>query len=116
MRLLARILFASAFSWLSFAVMTCLAVWNEGRPAKPFHDPILAAVPYVPWVSDANYWIWLALWIPGLAAILVVTPRVFPRVMIASGVCSLLRGVCIVATGLVPYEQLRASDPLARAL
>ena len=108
-----RILLAAAFSWLSFAVMTVLAVWNEGRPGRPFHDPLLDAVPYVSWVSDQNYWIWLGLWISGLAALLIGAPQAFPRVLVASGVCSLLRGICIVATGLAPVSGVDTNAALA---
>src|SRR5436190_7013045 len=111
--MLRRVLLATAFSWLSFAVMTILAVWNEGRPGIPFHDPILAAVPYVRWVDECNYWIWLLAWLPGLAAVLVGSPPTYVRLMIAAGVCSLLRGICIVATGLAPVNGIDANAALA---
>jgi membrane-associated phospholipid phosphatase len=91
-----------AFSWLSFAAMTVMAVWNEGRPGVPLADPVLAAVPYVPWIDHWNYWIWLLAWIPGLAAVFVADRAIFVRVLVASGLASLLRGVCILATGLAP--------------
>src|SRR5262249_34688234 len=95
-----RVVLATAFSWLSFVVMTLLAVWNEGRPGAPLHDYVLAAVPYVQRIDHWNYWIWLLAWIPGIAVFLVREPAVYVRLMAASGICSLLRGVCIVATGL----------------
>jgi PAP2 superfamily C-terminal len=104
------ILLAAAFSWLCFAAMTVMAVVNEGRPGRPFSDPILALVPYVPWIDHWNYWIWLLAWIPGLVAIFLADRAILVRVLIASGLASLLRGVCILATGLAPPNGL---DPNA---
>jgi PAP2 superfamily protein len=108
-----KALLATLFSWLSFAVMTVLAVWNEGRPGIPFHDPILAAVPYVARVDAWNYWIWLLAWLPGIAAVLVASPPTYVRLMIAAGICSLLRGIAIVATGLAPVNGIDANAALA---
>ena len=102
-----------AFSWLSFAAMTVMAVWNEGRPGVRVHDPILAVTPYVAWIDHWNYWIWLLAWIPGLVAILLAAPAAFARLMIASGLASLLRGVCILATGLAPVNGLDPNAALA---
>lgn len=102
-----------AFSWMSFAAMTLMAVVNEARPGKPIVDPILAAIPYVAWIDHWNYWIWLLAWIPGLALIFAVDRASFVRLMVASGLASLLRGACILATGLAPPNGLDPNAALA---
>jgi membrane-associated phospholipid phosphatase len=107
------ILGSIAFSWLSFAAMTVMAVWNEGRPGTPLRDPVLSATPYVAWLSDWNYWIWLLAWISSLALVFARAPAVFVRLMIASGLASLLRGVCILATGLAPPSGFDPNAALA---
>src|SRR5262245_45200465 len=90
------VLGSMAFSWLSFAAMTLMAVCNEARPGRPLRDPMLAAIPYVAWIDHWNYWIWLLAWIPGLALVFAFDRAAFVRLMIASGLASLLRGVCIL--------------------
>jgi hypothetical protein len=107
-----KVFLATLFSWVSFAVMTVLAVWNEGRPGIPFRDPLLDAVPYVRIVDAWNYWIWLLAWLPGIVAVLVASPPTYVRLMIAAGLCSLLRGVCIVATSLAPVNGIDANAAL----
>ena len=77
--MLRRVLACIAFRWLCFAVMTVLAVWNEGRPGRAIADPFLALFPYVPWVERWNYVLWIAAWLPGVVALLVLSRPRFCR-------------------------------------
>ncbi len=95
---------AAAFSWLCFAAMTVAAVWNEGRPGTKIHDLVLAACPYVAPIDAWNYWIWLAAWLGGLAALFIADRAQCARALWSSGIASLLRGICIVITGLGPVR------------
>lgn len=104
---------AAAFRWLCFALMTVAAVLNEGIPGRKIDDPLLSAIPYVPFVERWNYWLWLVAWIPGTFALLAVDRSRFVRLMLAGGISSLLRGLCIIATSLGPVrgEDINASLP-----
>ncbi len=95
---------AAAFSWLCFAVMTCLAVLNEERPGRQIDDPILDAIPYVARIDAWNYWIWLLAWLGGIGALLRVDRRACARMLLSSGFASLARGVCVLTTGLGPVR------------
>jgi len=84
--------------------MVWLALWSEARPAPSLPDLVLEQVPYLPWVDRWNYFIWLFAYLPiGLTLLWVDTPR-FIRYMVSSGLLSLVRGVCIVVTGLGPVN------------
>jgi hypothetical protein len=98
------VLWAMAFRWLCFAAMTVLAVWNERRPGVRLDDPLLARIPFVPWIERWNYHLWLVAWLPWLFVVLAKDRARFVRLMIGCGVLSLLRGVCIVMTGLGPVR------------
>ena len=58
------VLAAVAFRALCYAAMTAAALWNELRPAPTLPDAVLARVPYVPAVANANWLLWLAVYLP----------------------------------------------------
>jgi len=93
-----------AFRALCYAAMAWLALWAEARAAPTLPDLVLAHVPYVPWVDRYNYVIWLAAYLPVAVALLWREPLRFCRYMVSSGLVALVRGVCIVATGLGPVR------------
>ena len=91
---------AFAFRYAAYAAMTALAIWAEMRPAPTLPDALLAHLPYVPWIDRANYWIWLAVYLPLTVALLLAEPRRWVRYMVTGGLVSLTRGVTIALTGL----------------
>ena len=91
---------ALLFRYAAYAVMTALALWAELRPAPTLPDAVLDRLPYVPWVDRANYWVWLAVYLPLAAAFLWTEPRRWVRYMVTGGLVSLARGVTIALTGM----------------
>jgi hypothetical protein len=89
-----------AFRYAAYAAMTALAVWAERRPAPTLPDAVLDAVPYVRWVADANYLLWLGLYLPVAAGLLWATPARFVRYMVTGGLVSIARGLTLAMTGL----------------
>lgn len=96
----AAIAAALLFRAASYAAMTAAAVWNERRPAPPLPDLVLSAVPYVEWVAQTNYLVWLLAYLPLAAALLWDLPRRFVRYTVTGGLVSLARGLTIALTGL----------------
>ena len=96
---------AVAFRYASFVVMVALTLINEQRSFPQLSDRILELVPYVPWVDEWNYWIWLAAYIPASVALLVLAPRKCVRFFVTGGLLSLVRGVCVLMTGLGPVKK-----------
>jgi hypothetical protein len=94
------ILGALAFRYAAYAVMTALALWGELRAAPTLPDAILERLPYVPWVDRANYWLWLAVYLPLTVVLLWTEPRRWVRYMVTGGLVSLARGATIALTGL----------------
>jgi len=101
-RLAARIAGVFAFRYACFAVMLALSLWAELRPAPHLPDWIIDRVPYVKAVHDWNYVIWLAAYIPVGLWLLGRDADRFCRYMVTSGILSLVRGLCIAATGIGP--------------
>lgn len=95
---------AFAFRVACFAGMVWLALLAESRPAPSLPDALLSRIPYVPWVDRWNYLLWTLAYVPVALLLLVREPRRFCRYMVASGVLALLRGLCILATGLGPVN------------
>jgi hypothetical protein len=85
--------------------MTAAAVWNERRPAPGgLPDLALQALPYVPAVANANYLLWLAVYLPLALVFLALEPRRWVRYMVTGGLVSLLRGATLLLTGLGPPD------------
>jgi hypothetical protein len=91
---------ALLFRYAAYAAMTALALWAELRPAPTLPDAVLGRLPYVPWVDRANYWVWLAVYVPLAVILLWTEPRRWVRYMVTGGLVSLARGVTIALTGL----------------
>lgn len=90
------------FRYACYGVMVWLALWAEARPAPTVPDFVLERVPYVAWVDRWNYILWIVAYVPiAIAFFFTEGPR-FVRYMVSSGLVALVRGVCIVATGLGP--------------
>jgi hypothetical protein len=91
---------ALLFRYAAYAAMTALALWAELRPAPTLPDAVLERLPYVPWIDQANYWVWLAVYLPLAGVLLWTEPRRWVRYMVTGGLVSLARGVTIALTGL----------------
>jgi hypothetical protein len=95
---------AGIFRFLCFAAMTWMALHAEARPTPTLPDAVLARVPYSAWVDRYNYVLWLLAYVPVALWLLGRAPRRFCRYMVTSGLLALLRGLCILATGLGPVR------------
>jgi PAP2 superfamily C-terminal len=93
---------AVLFRVACFASMVWLALLAEARPAPHLPDALLERVPYVPWVDRWNYALWTAAYVPVALLLLAKDARRFCRYMVVSGLLALVRGACILATGLGP--------------
>ncbi len=103
---------ALAFRAAAYAVMTAAAVWNELRPAPTLPDLVLARVPWVAWVANANYLLWLVVYLPLSVGLLLAAPRRFARYTVTAGLVSLARGVTLAATGLGAPDPAHAGPGL----
>ena len=101
---MARIAGSFAFRFACYLAMLWMALWAEAQPAPSLPDRVLALVPYVPEVARINYLLWLAAYVPVGLAFLFTHPERFVRYMMAAGWVALLRGLCIVVTGLGPVS------------
>ncbi len=103
-RAAAKVAFAFAFRFASVAAMTWLILYAEARPAPSLPDALLPLIPYVPWVDRTNYLLWLAAYVPIALWFLWRDVDRFCRYMVSAGLVALLRGLCILATGLGPVH------------
>jgi hypothetical protein len=104
---------ALLFRGACYAAMTAAAIWNERRPAPAgLPDLVLSRVPYVGWVADANYLLWLAAYLPVSLALLWSAPRRFARYTVTAGLVSLARGATLLMTGLGAPDPARAGPGL----
>lgn len=104
---------ALLFRAACYAAMTAAAIWNERRPAPAgLPDLVLSRVPYVAWVADANYLLWLAAYLPVSLALLWAAPRRFARYTVTAGLVSLARGATLVMTGLGAPDPAHAGPGL----
>jgi hypothetical protein len=103
-RLIARLVGSLAFRLACYFTMMWLALWAEARAAPRLPDVVLDLVPYVPWVDRYNYLLWLAAYLPVALWLLTKDAERFIRYMWSAGFIALIRGACIVVTGLGPVR------------
>jgi hypothetical protein len=84
--------------------MLFMALYAEARPAPTLPDPVIAWVPYVDVAARYNYLLWIAAYVPIALALLWRDGERFVRYMITAGLLALVRGVCLLATGLGPVQ------------
>ncbi len=101
---LPRVAAAVLFRYACFVVMLALSLWAENRPAPHLPDLVMDRLPYVPFVDRYNHILLTLAYIPLALLLLAVDARRFVRYNVTSGLLSLLRGVCIAATGLGPVR------------
>ena len=99
-----RIALVFAFRFACFAAMVWMALIAEARPAPTLPDAVLARVPYVAWIDRYNYVLWVVAYVPVGLALMLVDAKRFCRNMVTSGILSIVRGLCILATGLGPVR------------
>lgn len=95
---------AVLFRYVCFVAMITLSLWAESRPAPHLPDLLIDRIPYVESVDRYNYWLLAAGYVPMAVWLLVRDPKRFCRYCVSAGLLSLLRGVCIVVTGLGPVR------------
>ncbi len=95
---------SALFRWACFGGMILLSLLGEARPAPRVPDLLIDRIPYVAWVDHWNYWLWIAAYFPLGFVLLGIAPRRFCRFMVACGAISLLRGACVLFTGLGPVH------------
>lgn len=99
-----RVAGAVLFRYFCFVLMLALSLWAEARPAPHLPDLLMDHLPYVSLVDRYNHVLLTLAYIPLALLLLVVDVRRFVRYNITSGLLSLVRGVCIAATGLGPVR------------
>lgn len=104
-----------AFRALCYAVMLWMVLWAEARPAPSLPDLVLAHVPFVRFIASHNYLLWLMAYVPVALAMLWREPLRFGRYMVSSGLTALVRGACILATGLGPVRGLDVNAGMSDA-
>jgi hypothetical protein len=88
------------FRLTCYAAMVWLALLAEARPAPSLPDFVLPHIPLVPLIERYNYWLWIVSYVPIALWLFTAAPERFIRYMISAGLLGLLRGACILATGL----------------
>ncbi len=86
------------------AAMLGLSLLTEGRPAPHLPDTILDRLPRVAWIADANWWLWVACYIPPALFLWRRDRSAFLRFLYIGGIVSVLRGLCVGLTGLGPAD------------
>lgn len=95
---------ALGFRLACYAAMIWMSLWAEARPAPSLPDAVLSHVPYVEWVDRYNFLLWSLAYLPLLGVLLARDPERFVRYNVSTGLLSLLRGLCVMATGLGPVR------------
>ena len=97
-----RALLALLWRYGCYIVMIALSLWAEDRPAPHLPDLLIDHLPYLAWVDRYNHLLLAAVYLPLAALLLLHDPARFCRYNVTTGVLSLIRGLCIAATGLGP--------------
>ncbi len=100
----ARAAAAVLFRYLCFVAMIALSLLAESRPAPHLPDLLIDRIPYFPSVDRYNYWLLALGYVPMAVLLLWRAPARFCRYCVSAGVLSVVRGVCIVVTGLGPVR------------
>ncbi len=95
---------AVLFRYVCFVVMIALSLWAESRPAPHLPDLLIDRIPYFPSVDRYNYWLLALGYVPMAGLLLWRDPARFCRYCVSAGMLSVVRGVCIVVTGLGPVR------------
>jgi hypothetical protein len=103
-RFWARAAGSFVFRLAAYDAMLFMALIAEARAAPTLPDPLVAWVPYVEAASRYNYVLWVVAYVPIALVLLVRDGERFIRYMFTSGLLALVRGVCILATGLGPVH------------
>jgi hypothetical protein len=96
----ARALGSLVFRLACYAAMVWMALLAEARPAPTLPDFVLPHVPMVPFIERYNYWLWIVSYVPIALWLFTAAPERFIRYMVSAGLLGLVRGACILATGL----------------
>jgi ascorbate-specific PTS system EIIC-type component UlaA len=100
-----RVAASFAFRIGCYGAMVYAVLWAEVRPAPGgLPDAVLDVVPYVPWIDAHNYLLWLFAYVPIALWLLKRDAERFIRYMVSAGLVALLRGACVLATGLGPVH------------
>ncbi len=98
--MIGRVVAAAVFRWFCFATMIWLGLFAERRAAPRVPDLLIDHISLVPFVAHWNYFLWLLAYIPGSVILLLLDPKRTVRFMVTGGLISLLRGACVLLTGL----------------
>jgi hypothetical protein len=103
-RFWARAAGSLVFRLLAYDAMLFMALIAEARAAPTLPDPVIAWVPYVDVAARYNYLLWIAAYVPIALMLLKRDGEVFIRYMVTAGLLALVRGACLLATGLGPVH------------
>lgn len=100
----AYLLAAVLFRWGCVSVMIRLTLWAERQTGPSLPDFVVDRAPYLPWMYDLNYAVWVAGFIPVSLVLLFRDPRRYARYSVTDGLLALTRGLCVCATSLGPVS------------
>ena len=103
-RYLGQAALAVLFRYGCFVLMIALSLWAENRPAPHLPDAIIDRIPYLQAVDRYNYWLLGLGYVPMALLLFAFDPVRFCRYCISAGLLSIIRGLCILATGLGPVR------------
>lgn len=110
-RVLAVLLASLTFRYLCVKAMIALSLWAERQPAPTLADALVDRVPYLPWMYNINYAVWIVGVAPVSLYLLFTEPARYARYSVTDGLLSLVRGLCVAVTSLGPVSGL--TDPNA---
>jgi hypothetical protein len=95
---------AVLFRYACFVLMIALTLWAEDRAAPHLPDAVIDRIPYQAAIDRVNHILLALAYLPAAFALLFIDPQRFCRYNVTSGLLSLVRGLCIAATGLGPVR------------